>query len=109
MTADLERRIQTTEMKCYHRLLGISYKDHITNAEIQSKITNAVRPQEDVLITVKKRKLTWCDYKHATNSSGLAKTSQNKPARKRARKEKERKTEKAKRGQHHRKDRKVVE
>ena len=38
---DMERRIQATEMKCYHRLLDISYKDHITNAEVRYKFTKA--------------------------------------------------------------------
>ena len=31
LTAEIERRIQTLEMRCYRRLLNISYKDHMTN------------------------------------------------------------------------------
>ena len=30
-TADIERRIQALEMRCFRKLLGISYRDHITN------------------------------------------------------------------------------
>ena len=54
LTAELERRIQTTEMKSYRRLLGISYKDHITNVEVRNKIIKAVGPHEDFLTTVKR-------------------------------------------------------
>ena len=71
LTAELERRIQATEMRCYRRLLGISYKDHITNAEVWNRVTNAVGPHEDLLTTVKRRKLKW--YGHVTRSTGRAK------------------------------------
>ena len=72
LTADLERRIQATEMRCFRRLLGISYKDHITNEEVRNRIRQAIGPYEDLLATVKKRKLKW--YGHITRSTGLAKT-----------------------------------
>ena len=36
LTPELERRVPTTEMRCYCRLLGISYKDHISNAEVRN-------------------------------------------------------------------------
>ena len=72
LTSDLERRIQATEMRCYRRLLGISYKDHVTNEEVRNQIRQAIGPYEDLLATVKKRKLKW--YGHITRSKGLAKT-----------------------------------
>ena len=56
--AKLERRIQITVMKCFSRLLGISHKDRITNAEVWNKITKAIGPHEDLLTTVKKRRLS---------------------------------------------------
>ena len=31
LTAELEKRTQAFEMRCYRRLLNISYKDHVTN------------------------------------------------------------------------------
>ena len=31
VTAELGKRTQTLEMRCYRRLLNISYKDHVTN------------------------------------------------------------------------------
>ena len=30
-TAELQRRIQAMEMRCYRKILHISYKDHVTN------------------------------------------------------------------------------
>ena len=72
ITADIERRIQAMEMRCFRKLLGISYTDHITNEEVKVRIGNAIGPYEDLLTTVKRRKLKW--YGHVTRSSGLAKT-----------------------------------
>ena len=72
LTADTERRIQACEMRCFRKLLCISYKDHITNEEVRNRIRQANGPYEDLLTTVKKRKLKW--YGHVSRSSGLAKT-----------------------------------
>ena len=72
LTADLERRIQAIEMRCFRRLLGISYKDHITNEEVRNRIRQAIGPHEELLTTVRRRKLKW--YGHVSRSSGLAKT-----------------------------------
>ena len=55
----------------FPQLLGISYRDHITNEEVKARIGNAVGPYED-LTSVKRHKLK-C-YGHVTRSSGLAKT-----------------------------------
>ena len=60
------------EMRCYRRILRISYKDHVTNEEIRAKIPQAIGPHEDLLTIVKRRKLQW--YGHVSRSSGLAKT-----------------------------------
>ena len=60
------------EMRCYRKTLLISYKDHVTNEEICSKIQQAIGPHEDLLTIVKKFKLQW--YGHVSRSSGLAKT-----------------------------------
>ena len=35
LIAELEKRTQAFEMRCYRRLLNISYKDHVTNEEVQ--------------------------------------------------------------------------
>ena len=72
LTAELQKRIQTMEMRCYRKILRISYKDHVTNEEVFAKIQQAIGPHEDLLTIVKRRKLQ-C-YGHVYRSSGLAKT-----------------------------------
>ena len=72
LTAELQRRIETIEMRCYPKILFISYKDHVTNEEVRGKIQQAIGPQEDLLTIVKGCKLQW--YGHVSCSSGLAKT-----------------------------------
>ena len=71
LTAELQRKIQAMKMRCYHKILRISYKDHVTDEEVRAKIQQAIGPHED-LTTVKRRKLRW--YGHVSRSSGLAKT-----------------------------------
>ena len=70
-TAELEKRTQAFEMKCYRRLLNISCKDHATNEEVRRKIQAAVGEYDELLTLVKKRKLRW--FGHVSRSSGLAK------------------------------------
>ena len=72
LTAELQRRTQAMEMRCYRKILGIHYTDHVTNEEVHNKITDAIGPHDDLLTAVKKRKLKW--YGHTSRSSGLAKT-----------------------------------
>ena len=72
LTAELQRRIQTKEMRFYCKILCISYKDHVTNEEVRAKIQQAIRPHKDLLTIVKRCKLQW--YGHVSFSSGLAKT-----------------------------------
>ena len=45
------------EMRCYGKILRISYKDHVTNEEVRAKIQQAIRPHENLLTTVKRCKL----------------------------------------------------
>ena len=59
-------------MRCYRKILSISYKNNVTNEELRAKIKQAIGPREDLLTTVKRRKLQW--YDHVFRSSGLAKT-----------------------------------
>ena len=60
------------EMRCFCKILHISYKDHVTNWEVCAKIQQAIGPHEDLLTVIKRRKLQW--YGHVSHSSGLAKT-----------------------------------
>ena len=62
-------------MRCYRRILRISYKDHVTNEEIRAKIQQAIgpHPHKDLLTIVKRHKLQW--FGHVSRSSGLAKAT----------------------------------
>ena len=71
LTAELQRRIQAMEMRCYCKILHNSYKDHATKEKVCAKIERAIRPHKD--LTIKRRKLQWC--RHVSCSSGLAKTT----------------------------------
>ena len=84
LTAEIERRIQALEMRCYRRLLNISYKDHVTNEEVRNRIQNAIGVHDD-LTMVKKRKLRW--YGH------ISRHGEDNSARDSERSKKERKTE----------------
>ena len=72
LTAELQRRIQAVEMRCYRKILHISYKDHVTNEEVRAKIQQAIGPHEDLLTIVKRRKLQ--QHGHISHSSGLVKS-----------------------------------
>ena len=61
------------EMRCYSKILRISYKDHVTNEEVHARIQQAIGHHEDFLTIIKRRKLQW--YGHVSRSSGLTKTS----------------------------------
>ena len=73
-TAELEKRTQAFEKRCYRRILNVSYNDHVTNEEIRRKIQAALKfgEYDEFLILVKKRKRRW--FGHVSRSSGLAKT-----------------------------------
>ena len=71
LTAELRRRTQAMEMRCYRKILRISYNDQVTNNGVRAKIQKAIGPQEDLLTIVKRRKLQW--YGHVSRSPGLAK------------------------------------
>ena len=60
------------EMRCYRKILYISYKDHVTDDEVRAKIQQAIGPHKDLLTIVKRRKLQW--FGHVFCSSRLAKT-----------------------------------
>ena len=80
LTAEFQRRIQAMEMRCYHKILCLSYKDHVTNEEVCAKIQQAIRPHKDLLTIKRRRKLQW--YGHsgqnhlARQSEGEKKTRQ---------------------------------
>ena len=58
LTADILKKLQATEMRCFRKLLGISYRDHITNDAVRDRIRQAIGLYDDILTTVKKRTLS---------------------------------------------------
>ena len=57
LTAELQRRTQAMEMRCYRKILHFSCKDHVTNKEVRTKIQQAIGQHKDLLTMVKRRKL----------------------------------------------------
>ena len=58
-------------MRCYRKILCISYKDHVTNMKVRAKIQQEIGSHEDLLASVTRRKQQW--YGHVFRSSGLVK------------------------------------
>ena len=44
LTADTERRIQAMEMRCLRKLLGITYRDNISNEEVRNRTRQVIGP-----------------------------------------------------------------
>ena len=72
MTAETTKRVQTFETKCFRRMLGISWSDRKTNDFVRAQVTSRAGPQEPLLATIKRRKLTW--FGHVTRHNSLPKT-----------------------------------
>ena len=64
--------LEAMEMRCYCKILRISYRDHVTNEEVRAKVQQAIEPHEDLLTTVNRRRLQ--RYGHVSHSSCLAKS-----------------------------------
>ena len=75
LTAELQRRIQAMEMRCYHNLLHISYKDHVTYEEVRAKIQQEIGTHEDLMI-VKRCKLQSCFLFIRSSQNYLARHSE---------------------------------
>ena len=58
--------LKSTHVNVSLQFIGLS------NEEVRNRTRQATGPHEDLLTTVKQRKLKW--YEHVTRSSGLAKT-----------------------------------
>ena len=50
LTAELQRRIQAMEVRCYRKILRISQQDHVTNEEVRAEIQQSFTP--DIVDTV---------------------------------------------------------
>ena len=71
LAAELQRRIQAMEMRCYARYYASHTKTMLPTRKSVPRSSRAIGPHED-LTTVKRRKLQW--YVHVSRSSGLART-----------------------------------
>ena len=72
LTAELEKRTQAFGMRCYRRLLNISYRDDVTNEVVHRKIQAAIAEYDELLTLLKERTLRW--FGHASRSSDLPTT-----------------------------------
>ena len=57
LKAELQRRIQAMQMRCFRKILHILYKDHFTNEEVCAKIQQTIGLHEDLLTIIKRPKL----------------------------------------------------
>ena len=69
----LKKRIQAFKTKCLRKLLCVSYFEHKTSNLVRSKINFLVGPQELLVATVRRWKLSW--FGHATCHDGLSKST----------------------------------
>ena len=63
-TADLQKKIQVVEMRCYRRIFGISFHEYITKEQFCLTITEHIAPYDELVTIAKKCKLKW--YGHTT-------------------------------------------
>ena len=52
LTADTLKKLQAIEMRCFRKLLGISYRDHITNDAVRERIRQAIGPYDETQVKV---------------------------------------------------------
>ena len=60
-------------MRCYRRILRISYKDHVTKTKACAKMQQAIGPHGDFLTIVNRSKMKW--YGQVCRSPGLTRTT----------------------------------
>ena len=73
LDAYLQQRIASFEMRCLRQLLGIDYKQHVTNETVRNIVTSEIGKHQTLLEIVQTRKLKW--FGHTTRRrDGLAKT-----------------------------------
>ena len=68
----LEKRVASFEMRCFRRLLGIDYKQRITNENVRAMVTHEIGAHQELLEIVKTRKFKW--FGHTMRADELAKT-----------------------------------
>jgi hypothetical protein len=75
LVAESERRLQAFEMKCFRRMLGISYRERKTNEYVNMQVRSLAGPVKPLLTTVKRRQFQWFGHViRSTNRNSLSKT-----------------------------------
>ena len=59
LNANLQRRSQAFESKCYRRMLGISYREPETNDCVWQQVNILAGRREPLLSTINRRNLSW--------------------------------------------------
>ena len=67
-SSNIEKRLNAFEMKCYRRLLNISWKDHRTNDSVMEEIERLGGKTERLLETARRRKMQW--FGHVSRRPG---------------------------------------
>ena len=68
----LQQRIASFEMRCLRQLLGIDYRQHVSNECVRNMVNSEIGKHQELLDIVKTRKLKW--FGHTTRGDGLSKT-----------------------------------
>ena len=84
------KQIKTFEMRCYRKVLNISWQDKIRNDEVLARISRVSSPARNIISRIKDAQLSW--FGHV---DGQQQTSQANHARNGQWKEQERQTQKA--------------
>ena len=69
---DIDRRIIAFEKKSYRHILGISHREHKTSAFVYNTIEEIVGKTENILTTIKRRKMSY--FGHVVRNDSLHKT-----------------------------------
>ena len=81
VTAELDKRTQMTEMRCFRQIVRISYKDHTTNEAVLNKIKHNIGLFEDLARVKQQQNRSGTDI--ITRSPGLAKAIMQSPVQER--------------------------
>merc|ERR1711860_267552 len=60
----LQKRSASFEMRCYRQLLGIDYKQHVSNVSVRKIVTSEIGKHQELLEIVTTRKMKW--FGHTT-------------------------------------------
>jgi hypothetical protein len=68
-----EKKLQAFEMRCYRRILNISWKDKVRNEDVLARIEHAIGPPKRLISRIHEAQLAWFGHIVRMNSSRLPK------------------------------------